>query len=209
MELEEPESSCKAESRKRIEGSRGYRLRSPFHRASVPSGPVTIGGAISREMEHAARLYSSEVEARPGRLLNSSRSLASWMHAAFCGVVIQRETTIAAAIDQDDIDLAELEEIRFHVYTPRTHAEASDFSQHRNTAVSSSRAYSARSGNHDGIEAILETRRKARVAPAQPLVIRLINIAPDRIPCSEQQPASSNPRFQDGSRNDLEVMNIL
>ena len=74
MELEEPESSCKSESRKRIGGSRGYRLHSPFHRASVPSGPVTIGGAISREMEHAARLYSSEVEARPGRLLNSSRS---------------------------------------------------------------------------------------------------------------------------------------
>ena len=62
------------ESRKRIGGSRGYRLHSPFHRASVPSGPVTIGGAISREIEHAARLYSSEVEARPGRLLNSSRS---------------------------------------------------------------------------------------------------------------------------------------
>ena len=35
---------------------------------------------------------------------------------------------IAAAIDQDDVDLAELEEIHFHVYTPRTHTEASDFS---------------------------------------------------------------------------------
>lgn len=78
-------------------------------RFAVASGPERlgpIGGAISREMEHAGRLYSSEVEAGPpGELAEPScaaprraaRLSCIMDHAAFCGTVIQREAPCTPA----------------------------------------------------------------------------------------------------------------
>lgn len=53
----------------------------------VPSRSVTIGDAISREMEHAGRLYSSEVEVRPPSELYSLGSLASWIMLPFVALL--------------------------------------------------------------------------------------------------------------------------